>query len=144
MHTCAVALLRSVDGKAIVSWDVERVRAVRSACRSSAHPAASSTDGGDLDAAPLFRPARDGSKKNADHEVEQDRADVLNGREVWFDGQLDHHPERLVFIDEPWTATNMTRSHGRCRRASGCGWGTRTATVRRPLWLPACACGIFF
>ena len=23
-------------------------------------------------------------------------------------------PERLVFIDETWTATNMARSHGRC------------------------------
>ena len=25
-------------------------------------------------------------------------------------------PGRLVFIDETWTATNMTRSQGRCRR----------------------------
>jgi hypothetical protein len=30
--------------------------------------------------------------------------------------QLDLEPERLVFIDETWTATNMTRSHGRCAR----------------------------
>jgi hypothetical protein len=29
---------------------------------------------------------------------------------------MDLDPERLVFIDETWTATNMTRSHGRCRR----------------------------
>ena len=36
--------------------------------------------------------------------------------EAWFDGQLDLDPARLVFIDETWTATNMTRSHGRCRR----------------------------
>ncbi len=28
----------------------------------------------------------------------------------------DLDPTRLVFIDETWTATNMTRSHGRCRR----------------------------
>jgi transposase len=27
-------------------------------------------------------------------------------------------PERLVFIDETWTATNMTRSHGRCARGA--------------------------
>jgi transposase len=40
----------------------------------------------------------------------------LSRREAWFDGQLDLDPERLVFIDETWTATNMTRSHGRCRR----------------------------
>lgn len=31
-----------------------------------------------------------------------------------FDGQIDLQPERLVFIEETWTATNMTRSHGRC------------------------------
>ena len=37
-------------------------------------------------------------------------------REAWFDGQLDLDPERLVFIDETWTATNMARRHGRCRR----------------------------
>ncbi len=29
---------------------------------------------------------------------------------------MDLDPERLVFIDETWTATNMTRSHGRCTR----------------------------
>jgi transposase len=27
-------------------------------------------------------------------------------------------PERLVFIDETWTATNMARSHGRCTRGA--------------------------
>jgi transposase len=40
----------------------------------------------------------------------------LKQRHDWFDGQLDLEPERLVFIDETWTATNMTRSHGRCAR----------------------------
>ena len=34
----------------------------------------------------------------------------------WFDGQLDLDPDKLVFIDETWTATNMARSHGRCRK----------------------------
>jgi transposase len=29
---------------------------------------------------------------------------------------MDLDPERLVFVDETWTATNMTRSHGRCAR----------------------------
>jgi len=28
----------------------------------------------------------------------------------------DLEPERLVFIDETWTATNMTCSHGRCAK----------------------------
>lgn len=50
------------------------------------------------------------------HAVEQDRADVLSAREDWFDGQFDLDPARLVFIDETWTATNMTRSHGHCHR----------------------------
>ncbi len=30
--------------------------------------------------------------------------------------RLHLEPERLVFIDETWTATNMTRGHGRCRK----------------------------
>jgi len=37
----------------------------------------------------------------------------LSLRQSWFD-QPDLDPERLVFIDETWTATNMTRTHGRC------------------------------
>ena len=37
-------------------------------------------------------------------------------------GQLD--PHRLVFIDETWAKTNMTRSHGRCPR------GKRLAATR--------------
>ena len=40
----------------------------------------------------------------------------MKRRHDWFDGQLDLDPDKLVFIDETWTATNMTRSHGRCRR----------------------------
>ena len=31
-------------------------------------------------------------------------------------GRLD--PKRLVFIDETWAKTNMTRRHGRCRRGA--------------------------
>lgn len=37
-------------------------------------------------------------------------------REAWFEDQPDLDPARLVFIDETWTATNMARTHGRCRR----------------------------
>jgi len=55
-------------------------------------------------------------EKKTGHAAEQDRPDVLKRRRDWFDGQLDLVPEKLVFIDETWTATNMTRSHGRCRR----------------------------
>ena len=41
---------------------------------------------------------------------------MLRPRQAWFDGQRDLDPERLVFIDETWTATNMARSHGRCAK----------------------------
>ncbi|MYL99554.1 IS630 family transposase [Novosphingobium sp. FGD1] len=54
------------------------------------------------------------TQKKTGHAIEQDRPDVLKQRQDWFEGQLDLEPERLVFIDETWTATNMTRSHGRC------------------------------
>jgi transposase len=37
-------------------------------------------------------------------------------REAWFEGQLDLDPDRLVFIDETWAATNMARRYGRCPR----------------------------
>lgn len=40
----------------------------------------------------------------------------MRQRQDWFASQLDLEPERLVFIDETWTATNMTRSHGRCAK----------------------------
>jgi transposase len=44
---------------------------------------------------------------------EQDRPDVARRRIRWklHQGKLD--PSRLVFIDETWAKTNMTRSHGR-------------------------------
>lgn len=47
---------------------------------------------------------------------EQDRHDVARRRASWkrYQGRLD--PRRLVFIDETWAKTNMTRTHGRCRR----------------------------
>jgi len=37
-------------------------------------------------------------------------------RQAWFDGQLDLHPEHLVFIDETWASTNMARRYGCCPR----------------------------
>jgi transposase len=45
---------------------------------------------------------------------EQDRPDVARRRDQWrrYQGKID--PARLVFIDETWSQTNMTRSHGRC------------------------------
>src|SRR5690606_3819054 len=58
---------------------------------------------------------RDEPKKTT-HAIEQDRPDVMRLHRAWFKGQLDLHHERLVFIDETWTATNMARSHGRCAK----------------------------
>jgi transposase len=34
-------------------------------------------------------------------------------RQEWFEGQIDLDPERLVFIDETWASTSMSRLHGR-------------------------------
>ena len=41
---------------------------------------------------------------------------MMSRREAWFASQTDLDPARLVFIDETWATTNMTRSHGRSRR----------------------------
>src|SRR5690606_8557051 len=64
----------------------------------------------------LLSPPRRHAEKKTGHAVEQDRPDVLRKRRAWFEAQPDLDPGRLVFIDETWTATNMARSHGRCRR----------------------------
>ena len=61
----------------------------------------------------LFRAPGQYAKKTG-HAIEQDRRDILKQGRDWFEGQIDLEPDRLVFIDETWTATNMTRSHGRC------------------------------
>jgi len=58
----------------------------------------------------------DHAQKKTGHATEQDRPDIVERRWVWFDGQLDLDPERLVFINETWASTNMARRHGRCRR----------------------------
>jgi len=55
-------------------------------------------------------------EKKTAHATEQDRPDVLKRRQDWFGTQLDLDPERLVFIDETWTSTNMARRRGRCAR----------------------------
>ncbi len=49
---------------------------------------------------------------------EQDRADIARRRERWkkYQGRLD--AKRLVFIDETWAKTNMTRRRGRCARGT--------------------------
>lgn len=53
--------------------------------------------------------------------------------------KLDLDPAKLVFIDETWTATNMARTHGRCRKGARLRMGFRTATARPRRWWLACA-----
>jgi transposase len=43
---------------------------------------------------------------------EQDRPDVARRRTLWRKYQDRVDPRRLVFIDETWAKTNMTRRHG--------------------------------
>src|SRR5947207_6476528 len=59
---------------------------------------------------------RASASKKSLHASEQDRPDVARRRAQWkkYQGRLD--PARLVFIDETWAKTNMTRTHGRAPR----------------------------
>jgi transposase len=45
--------------------------------------------------------------------AEQQRPDVALKRDVWRVQQAGLDPERLVFLDETWAKTNMTRTRGR-------------------------------
>src|ERR1700692_2258502 len=45
---------------------------------------------------------------------EQDRAGVARRRRRWKQHQNKIAAGRLIFIDETWAKTNMTRLHGRC------------------------------
>jgi transposase len=72
-------------------------------------------------------------EKKTAHASEQERPDILKRREEWFDGQLDFDPDRLVFIDETWAATNMARLRGRApkgeRLRAGIPHGHRKTTT---------------
>jgi transposase len=54
--------------------------------------------------------------KKSLHASEQDRADVARRRGQWKQRQGNVAAGRLIFIDETWAKTNMTRLHGRCPR----------------------------
>lgn len=62
------------------------------------------------------RPLRSDLQKKTAHASEQDRADIKERRKAWFDSQLDLDPEKLVFIDETWTTTNMAPKNGRASK----------------------------
>jgi transposase len=55
-------------------------------------------------------------KKKSLRAAEQDRADVAEARTQWRQKQPSLTPSRLVFIDETWVKTNMTRLYGRAPR----------------------------
>src|SRR6202050_3838517 len=61
---------------------------------------------------PLLSPDRRHSQKKTLVAREQDRPDISRHRKRWriYQGLID--PRRLVFIDETWTKTNMTRLRG--------------------------------
>src|SRR6202044_3640362 len=65
-----------------------------------------------LDDEPLLSPDRRHGQKKTLVAREQDRPDISRHRKRWrtYQGLID--PRRLVFIDEPWTKTNMTRLRG--------------------------------
>src|SRR3954463_10162711 len=66
----------------------------------------------------VFRARGHYVQKKTLHASEQDRPDIARRRERWkkYQGRLD--AKRLVFIDETWAKTNMTRRHGRCARGT--------------------------
>jgi transposase len=69
------------------------------------------------------------AQKKSQHAAEQERPDVAQARRDWIASQSDLNPEKLVFIDETGTATDMARRYGRNPR------GERlVATVPRGHW----------
>jgi transposase len=59
---------------------------------------------------------RPDAEKKSLHAGEQQRPDVAAARENWRAAQPHLDPDRLVFIDETWASTNMTRRYGRAPR----------------------------
>ena len=62
--------------------------------------------------------AKASASKKTVFATEQDRPDIARRRAWWKRHQLKIDPARLVFIDETWAKTNMTRTHGWWRRGS--------------------------
>ncbi len=73
------------------------------------------------------------SKKKTLIAAEQEREDVARMRAAWKRSQEQIDPQRVVFIDETWAKTNMTRTYGRSQQGTRvigrvpCGrWETTT------------------
>ncbi|HEY6917032.1 MAG TPA: IS630 family transposase [Allosphingosinicella sp.] len=63
-----------------------------------------------------FLAAQKLTQKKTLHAAEQARPDVAQARRVFIRRQPALDPKHLIFIDETWAATNMTRRYGRCPR----------------------------
>jgi transposase len=55
-------------------------------------------------------------QKKTIHAAEQDRPDVVQSRAQWRSWSRDTDAKRLIFVDETWAKTNMTRLRGRAPR----------------------------
>ena len=62
------------------------------------------------------QPARPDAQKKSLRAAEQDRPDIAAARTEWREKQPSLDPSKLIFIDETWTKTNMTRLRGRAPR----------------------------
>jgi transposase len=58
------------------------------------------------------------AKKKTRTPAEQQREDVAEARRQWSVEQLNLDPDQVVFIDETWAKTNMTRTYGRSPRGA--------------------------
>ena len=58
------------------------------------------------------------SKKKTLIASEQQRDDVVRRRTAWKQSQQELDPQRVVFIDETWAKTNMTRTYGRSKQGT--------------------------
>ena len=68
---------------------------------------------------------------------EQDRPDVVEQRTLWRASQQQIDPAKVVFIDETWAKTNMTRRYGRSPRGARVAKKLRADVGRRPrFWAP--------
>jgi len=68
------------------------------------------------DAQPRLSGPRADSKKKTLFAFEQGRQDVVEARRQWSAEQWNLDPDRVVFLDETWAKTNMTRTYGRSSR----------------------------
>ena len=58
------------------------------------------------------------SKKKTLIASEQQRDDVVQRRTAWKQSQQELDPQCVVFIDETWAKTNMTRTYGRSKQGT--------------------------